>query len=71
MADVKPTAQKNWTRRVPPGTHSLHVTVNDKLYAQLEATADGRRINIWLSKLIERHISKVPELSGKMLFPEA
>ena len=69
MLEVKPTAPKKRTR--PPGTHSLHVTVNDKLYAQLEATADGRPLNIWLSKLVERHISKVPELGEKMLFPEA
>ena len=43
--------------RTKPGFHSLFVSVPDAQYAQLESTADGRPINVWLSRLIERHFA--------------
>jgi len=69
MAD-KPAATAPKTRTRIPGTHALHVTINDTLYDKLMSTADGRPINVWLSKLVERHIPKVEELGPKSLFPE-
>ena len=44
-------------RRTKPGFHSLLVSVPDAQYAQLESTADGRPINVWLSRLIDRHFA--------------
>ena len=70
MADKPAAPTKKRTR--PPGTYSFHVTINESLYDTLRRTADGRPINVWLSKLIERHISKCPELSATSLqVPEA
>ena len=43
--------------RTKPGFHSLFVSVPDAQYAQLESTADGRPINVWLSRLIDRHFA--------------
>ena len=43
--------------RTKPGFHSLFVSIPDAQYAQLESTADGRPINVWLSRLIERHFA--------------
>jgi hypothetical protein len=43
--------------RTKPGFHSLFVYIPDAQFAQLESTADGRPINVWLSRLIERHFA--------------
>lgn len=61
MADQKDTKQPKRTR-TKPGVHSLYVTVSDEMYAKLEKTADGRPINVWLSRLIER--ADFAELKG-------
>ena len=58
MPDVKPAVPAKKRTR-PPGTHGLHVTLTDALYAKLEKTADGRPINVWLSRLIERNFDKL------------
>ena len=68
MADKPATAAKKRTR--PPGIHALHVTINESLRTQLEKTADGRPLNVWLSKLIERHIPDCKELAA-LRIPEA
>jgi hypothetical protein len=64
MPEVKAVPAKKRTR--PPGTHSLHVTISDALYEDLEKTADGRPVNAWLSRLIERNSKNFKEL----VFPE-
>ena len=52
MTEAKQVPKK----RLPkPGTRALHVTITDDQYTLLESSADGRPINVWLSKLIERH----------------
>ena len=48
---VEVTTVQHQTR---PGYHSLYVEVSDEFYERLEKTADGRNINVWLSRLIER-----------------
>ena len=57
MTEPKAVPAKKRTR--PPGTHSLHVTIPDALYAKLEKTADGRPLNVWLSRLVERNFDKL------------
>jgi hypothetical protein len=57
MTEPKAAPAKKRTR--PPGFHSLHVLLDDSLYAKLEATADGRPINVWLSRLIQRNFDKL------------
>jgi predicted HicB family RNase H-like nuclease len=69
MADKPAAPTKKQTR--PPGTHALRVTINESLRTSLEATADGRPLNVWLSKLVERHISKCPEVFITFQIPEA
>lgn len=55
-------------KRVPPaGTRSLHITIAESLYAKIEQTADGRPINDWLSRLIERNAKNFPELAAPMV----
>ena len=50
------TEAKTPKKRVPkPGMHNLHVSISDEVYSLLEKTADGRPLNVWLSKLIERN----------------
>ena len=48
-------AAKPKKRTTTPGTRALHVTISDEQFAALEESADGRPINVWLSKLVERH----------------
>lgn len=47
VSTIKPTRT-----RTKPGEHSLYVTLDDQTFADLEETADGRPLNMWLSKLI-------------------
>lgn len=49
------TPAKKRTPRKKPGQHNLHVSISDAMFEQLEKSADGRPINVWLSKLVERH----------------
>jgi len=67
MSEVK-SAPKKRTR--PPGTHSLHVTLTDALYAKIEATADGRPVNMWLARIIERNAHNLPELRAQKTISE-
>jgi hypothetical protein len=64
MKDTMPEEKQAPKKRTrTPGTHTLQVTISDALFAKLEATADGRPINLWLSRLIERNATNFPELS--------
>jgi hypothetical protein len=65
MPEVKAAPTKKRTR--PPGTHSLHVTLTDALYVKLEATADGRPVNVWLSRIIERNAHNLAELRAQKI----
>lgn len=56
MTTEEKTAPKK--RTVPPGERSLHVTVTQDIFDELEKSADGRPINVWLSKLIGRNFAK-------------
>lgn len=56
------TTQPKRTRS-KPGTHNVFVTVSDEFYAKLEKSADGRPVNVWLSRLVER--TTFPELEGE------
>jgi hypothetical protein len=52
------TAAANATKSKPrskPGYKSLQVALTEAHFEKLEKSADGRPLNIWLSKLIERH----------------
>ena len=56
MVEAKPEVHRTRTK---PGQHSLFVHVNDAQYAKLQETADGRPLNVWLSRLIERNFDKL------------
>ena len=62
MKDTMPEVKIVKKRTRPAGTHTLQVTISDALFAKLEATADGRPINLWLSRLIERNAHNLAEL---------
>jgi hypothetical protein len=49
--------------RTKPGQHGLFVAVSDAHHELLTKSADGRPINVWLSKLIERHIKEWTEVT--------
>jgi hypothetical protein len=55
MTEVKEQPKKT---RTVPGEHSLYVHVPDELYAKLQETADGRPLNVWLSRLVVRNFDK-------------
>jgi hypothetical protein len=46
-------------RRTKEGFHGLFVSVSDEHFAELEKTADGRPLNVWLSRLVDRNFSKL------------
>ena len=45
--------------RTKPGYHGLYIRVTDEHYAELEKTADGRPLNVWLSRLVDRNFDKL------------
>ena len=63
MTDKNTSTAKAVTRtRTKEGYRSLFVTIPEEKYAKLEETADGRPINLWLSRLIDRHFETMIEV---------
>ncbi|MGB9407978.1 MAG: hypothetical protein WCA89_10605 [Terracidiphilus sp.] len=58
------SAQKSHAPRTKPGQRGLFVNVSDAHHELLTKSADGRPVNIWLSKLVERHIEEWTEIVG-------
>ena len=40
--------------RLKEGQHSVYATIDDYNYVALDATADGRPLNAWLSRMIAK-----------------